>query len=174
MSAAKKTAKKSAEGQKSGTIKVDFNSPPGEFLHFNRYLVESFGDFLKIYFWFVDDRPPSTPVFRGIIWKTDLAEQIPGLKKYIEQIGLSKEAATPPRDQAPLWISPPASFNLINCISRGSYSEIVIRNISHKTVMEASESNKNLTGTTHGAYISDGSTHRMFVRELIQKFKSQQ
>ena len=163
--------KKPEKSKKADQIEVEFNSPPREILHFNRYLVENSGSFLQLSIWFLDSFGASTPVFRGLIWKSDFKEHVEKLKRYIEKIGSGSEEEQH-SVRPPMWNSPPVSFNLIDCVSRNDCSEIIIRNFSHKFVMEASIAKSRLEGTTQGVYISDGSMHRQIVVDLIKEFSA--
>ena len=162
-------AKKTGIPKKPGNVEVDFRSPPREILHFNQYAVEKAGEFFQISLWYFDSFNVSIPVFRGLIWQTDLNGSIEGLKRYIVKIG---PGSTEERNSGrpPIWHSPPISFNILDCVSRDNCSEIVIRNFSHKSVMEASNSNTPVIGTTQGIYVSARSVHQSLVMDLISEF----
>lgn len=147
---------------------MEFTTPPREILHFNQYLVEKSGSFLQISLWFLDEYGTLTPVFRGLIWKTDFQVQVEKLKLYIEKIGSDMEEERH-LVRPPLWNSPPVSFNLLDCVSRDDCSEIIIRNFSHKSAMDASASETSVLGTTHGVYVSAGTVHRQIVMDLIKE-----
>lgn len=134
-------------------------------------MVERVDGFFQISLWYFDNFSGSIPVFRGLIWQTDLAGSIEALKRYIEKIGISPSDAHNSA-RPPIWNSPPISFNLIDCVSRNDFSEIVIRNFSHKSVMESATSKVPVIGTTHGSYVSDGSVHRRLVVDLISAFSA--
>lgn len=163
--------KKPEKSKISGQVEVDFRSLPGEILHFNQYAVEGCGGFLQISLWFSDSFGVANPVFRGLISKADLKEPIEGLKRYIEKIGQMPDEELR-SGRPPMWNTPPVSFNIIDCVTRGDCSEIVIRNFSHKSVMEAAASNTPVVGATHGVYVSAGSVHRQLVIDLIKESSS--
>ena len=127
------------------------------------------GEFFQISVWYSDSFSGSIPVFRGLIWQTDLKASIEGLKRYIEKIGPGPNDERHP-GRPPIWNSPPISFNIIDCVSRDNCSEIVIRNFSHKTVMEAATSSAPVIGTTQGVYVSARSVHQSLVMDLINEF----
>jgi hypothetical protein len=162
------TSEKSKKPARPGSIEVKFTTPPSEILYFNRHWIERDGDFLQISLWFQDSFGVSIPVFRGLILISDFAESKERLKKYIEKIG-----AGAPEEQhgmrPPIWQSPPVAINFIDCVDRVQSSELIIRNFSHKYVMDSAQSNSKVEGTTHGVYVSNGSLHRQFVVELINK-----
>lgn len=155
--------------KKPGNVEVDFRSPPREILHFNQYAVEKSGEFFQLSLWYFDSFSGSIPVFRGLIWQTDLKGSIEGLKRYIEKIGpgaiVERNSGRPQ-----IWNSPPIAFNIIDCVSRDNCSEIVIRNFSHKSVMEAAASETTMIGTTQGIYVSGRSVHQSLVMDLINEF----
>lgn len=108
-------------------------------------------------------------MFRGLIWQADLKGPIERLKRYIEKIEHRSEEEYH-SGRPPLWNSPPISFNVVDCVSRDDCSEVIIRNFSHKSVMEAATSNTPVIGTTHGVYVSAGFVHRQLVMDLIKKY----
>jgi hypothetical protein len=160
--------KKTEKTKRADHVEVDFRSPPGEILHFNQYTVEGSGGFLQISLWFSDSFGVAIPVFRGLISKADLKEPIEGLKRYIEKIGQDSKVEYR-SGRPPMWNSPPVSFNAIDCVSRNDCSEIVVRNFSHKSVMEAAAKSTPVIGATHGVYVSAGSVHRQLVIDLIKE-----
>lgn len=163
--------KKTEISKKSGHAEVEFRSAPREILHFNQYSVEKAGEFLQISLWYFDGLNGATPVFRGLMWQTDLKRSIEGLKRYIEKVGAGQDGQHNP-GRLPIWSAPPVSVNHIDCVSRDNCSEIVIRSFSHKSVMESAASRVPVAGITHGVYVSDGSIHRKLVVDLIRTFES--
>ena len=163
--------KKSEKTKKASEIEVTFTASPREFLHFNRYWVEKNGSFLQISLWFLDSLGMSIPVFRGLIWKTDFETHIPQLKNYLVKV-IGGPGDTLPITPPPIWNTPPVAFNILDCVSRGDFAEIVIRNFSHKFVTEAASAKTRMEGITHGIYVSSGNLHRQLVMELIKEADS--
>lgn len=170
MATPEKRPEKSKKNSREGYVEVNFSSPPREILHFNQYAIDRVGDFFQISLWFLDNLGASIPVFRGLILIADFSQSKDTLKKYIEKIGGPK-IEEKLGNRPPLWTSPPVAINMIDCVDRVQSSELIIRNFSHKYVTEAAKSTtkSSVEGFTYGVYVSNGSIHRQFVMEIINK-----
>jgi hypothetical protein len=168
------TVKKASNPERSAAskrvVEVDFSGAPKEFLFFNCHQVQKSGEFITIILGFADPTGPMRAVFRGIVWKYDLAPQASDLRKYIEKIGAPNPDETKSALSSSNFSAAPVPFNQIGCASRGSWSEISIRQFSHKVAIDlkhpTAESNT-VTGVTHGVYVSDTETHKRLIYDLI-------
>lgn len=170
VASAKKTSNTEKPVSSKHVVEIDFSGAPREFQFFNRHRIAKSGDFVVVTLGFADHAGPVVPVFRGIVWGLDLANQISALQKYIEKIGAPEEETHMDTWAATGLPVAPVPFNQIECASRGSWAEVAIRQFSHKAAMDLKSAASEpgiVSGVTHGVYISDLAAHKRMIYDLI-------
>ncbi len=148
---------------------VKFLSHPGEFLHYNTFWIEPAGSFIAVHLGYSEQTGQVDFIFKGMVSRQDLKGQRKDLENYITQIGSPKPDKIP-RNFAFSAPRTPVAVNLIGCASRGDWGELAMQQFSHHAlanVEKRSEGEENLSGATHGCYISTLELHKAFVYELI-------
>lgn len=170
MPAVKRPLKLDRRTASKRVAEVDFSGAPKEFLFYNCHQVQKYGGFITLILGFADPGAPIKTVFLGVIWHLDLASQVPDLQKYIEKIGAPYPGESKGALSFANFSTAPVSFNQIECAARGGWSEISIRQFSHKAAIDLKDPNAEsdtVTGVIHGLYVSDIDTHKRLIDDLI-------